>query len=311
MPKDMAAIIDKSLLGSQWKKFNGNSSSNQTTVSVGHFNPEIKIDRTLVDGGLISGGPSPTMATGVKYSKEMTRGNLKDYYKVMKANAEAGWLPGYTPEMIEQQRTEMNKYHPEEYDAVADIVITEFSDDKTADQMMTNQSQISEGNVFNAQIPGAPEGMDMEKILNNKAVQAQMTEEQRAQLKKIQPLMKDAGVKMKAEREKAGLKNTKGDILGYPAIFYEMGDKKFCIAVRVQKYVLTGSLLYSFQSFPDGNIPCQSVSQFSSKKITENVGGKMYQRTEVSPKQGTLRAEGFLNRTEIEEILKKIFTQLK
>jgi hypothetical protein len=307
----ISAIVENSVAGSHWKKFKQTGNQNQAIISVGHFSPEIKMDKTLVGGGLISGGPEPVAATGVKYSEGMTRGNLKDFYEVMKANVEAGYMPGYTVEIIENMRQEKNKTHPEEYDMVADVVAVKFSDEKTADQAMTSQSQMSEGNIFQSQIPGAPQGMDIQGVLNNPLVQAQMTAEQKSQLKKMQPLMKDAGKQMKAEREKAGLKNTQGNLFGYPATFYEMDDKKFCTGVRVKNFLLTGSLLYSCQGFPDGNTPCQSVSQFSSKKITEQVEGSTYHRTEVSPKQSTLASEGFLNKTEIEAILKKIFKLLE
>ena len=122
-PSNIAAIIDKSTTGTHWKKFKQSGAEKQMIFSLGHFSPEIKMDKTLVHGGLISGGPAPTMAIGVKYNKDMTRGNLKDFYSSMKTMAAQGYLPGYTPETIEEYRTQMNKTHPEEFDMVADIVI--------------------------------------------------------------------------------------------------------------------------------------------------------------------------------------------
>ncbi|MFA7244163.1 MAG: hypothetical protein WC080_02670 [Patescibacteria group bacterium] len=305
------SAIDDALSGSQWKSFKKSSSVNQTVVSVGHFSPEIKMDRTLVDGGLISGGPEPVAATGVKYSKEMTRGNLADFYKGMKACAASGYMPGVTVETIEKLRQEMNKSHPEEYDMVADIIVVEYPDEKTAGEAMKNQSDTAEGNLYNSQIPGAPAGMDLEKVLNSKVVQAQMTPTQKAQMDKMQSLMKSSAPKIKAEREKSGLQNEQGTVLGRPAVFLIQDEKKrFCIAVRVKNYLITGSLLYSYESLPDGATPCESVSQFDSKKISERVEGATYHRTEVSPKTSTIGAEGFLNKDEVEKIFEKLFSKL-
>lgn len=302
--------IEQSLLGSQWKKFGETLAPNQIVVQIGHINPELKMDKTLVGGGLISGGPAPVAATGVRYTPEMTRGNLKDFYTTMEANIKAGYMPGYTVEMIEDLRKKMNKTHPEEFDMVADVVVIRCADEKTAEQALNGRGEVSEGNIFHSQIPGAPEGMDMSAVLKNKVVQAQMTKEQKAQWKKMEPMMKDVGQQMKTELDKAGMKNFKGEIFGHPAIFFKQENHKICIGSIVKNFMITGSLLYSFQSLPDGDAPCESVSQFDSKKISERVEGATYHRTEVSPKESTIRSEGFLNRDEAEEILNKIFKQL-
>ena len=306
----ISSIVDNSLAKTHWKKFKEFGNEKQMVYSIGHFSPEIKMDRTLVDGGLISGGPAPTMATGVKYTKEMTRGNLKDFYKVMKANAAAGWLPGYTPEMIEKMRTEQNKSHPEEFDMVADIAIMHFDDGKTARQALENQKQVSEGSFLGAQVPGMPDGTSINDALNTKKVQAKLTEEQKAQLEKLQPLMKNAETKIKADRAKVGLNNRVEKLFGYDSLVTIKDNKRYYSAMAINNFLVSGSFLSSVSFLPDGNTPCESVSQFNSKKITERVEGKSYERTEVSPKKSTLAAEGFLNKTEAEEIIKKIIEQL-
>jgi hypothetical protein len=308
--KRLTSVVDNSVKGTYWKRFKEFGSQNQMVFSVGHFSPEIKMDKTLVGGGLISGGPAPTMATGVKYNKDMVRGNLKDFYTSMKSMAEAGWLPGYTTEMIEKMRVEKNKTHPEEFDMVADIGITGFDSEETAGQALINQKQTAEGNFFEAQIPGAPTGMNIFKAMDSKEMQANLSKEQLAQFEKLKPKIKEAEAKIKSDREKIDMSNNVAKLFGYDALITTTGNKKFNMAIRVKNFLIVGSFIYSFEMLPDGNTPCESVSQFSSKKITERVEGKTYERTEVSPKQSTLGAEGFLNKTEIEQILKDIFKQL-
>lgn len=302
--------MDNSVKGTYWKRFKEFGSQNQMVFSVGHFSPEIKMDKTLVSGGLISGGLAPTMATGVKYNKDMVRGNLKDFYTSMKAMVEAGWMPGYTAETIEKMRVEKNKTHPEEFDMVADIGIIEFDNEETAKQALTNQKQTSEGNFFGAQIPGAPTGMNIFKAMDLKEVQANLSKEQLSQFEKLRPKIKEAEAKINTDRKKAGMSNQVSKWFGYDALISTTGNKKFNMAIRVKNFLIVGSFIYSFEMLPDGNTPCESVSQFSSKKITERVEGKTYERTEVSPKKSTLGAEGFLNKTEVEEILKNIIKQL-
>lgn len=308
--KKLVPIIDKALSGTHWKRFKEFGAQNQMVFSLGHFSPEIKMDKTLVGGGLISGGPAPTMATGVKYNKDMTRGNLKDFYSSMKSMAEAGYLPGYTTEMIEKMRAEKNKTHPEEFDMVADLGITTFDSEETAKQALTNQKQTSEGNFFEAQIPGAPTGMNIFKAMDLKEVKVNLSKEQLAQFEKLKPKIKEAEAKINNEREKSGMSNWIGKWFGHDAVMTKVDNKQYNLAIRVKNFLIVGSFIYSFEMLPDGDTPCQSVSQFSSKKITERVEGKTYERTEVSPKQSTLAEEGFLNKTEIEQILKNIISGL-
>lgn len=309
--KKLTSVVDNSVKGTHWKRFKEFGSQNQTVFSLGHFSPEIKMDKTLVGGGLISGGPAPTVATGVKYNKDMVRGNLKDFYTTMKAIAETGWMPGYTAETIEKMRVEKNKTYPEEFDMVADIGIIEFNNEEMAKQALINQKQTSEGNFFEAQIPGAPTGMNVLKAMGSKEVQANLSKEQLAQFEKLKPKIKEAEAKIKSDREKVDMSNNVVRLFGYDTLITTTGNKKFNMAIRVKNFLIVGSFIYSFEMLPDGDTPCESVSQFSSKKITERVEGKTYERTEVSPKKSTIGAEGFLNKTEIEQILKNIFKELE
>ncbi|MDP1629327.1 MAG: hypothetical protein Q8L57_01765, partial [bacterium] len=91
-----------------------------------------------------------------------------------------------------------------------------------------------------------------------------------------------------------------------PSKYMEM-----CLGLRVNNFVVSGSLLYMMPSFPPGNNFCHSLTKFQTKIETEKIEGKTYRTTHILPVNSTLAAEGYLNREEAEKILDTLFALLK
>lgn len=91
-----------------------------------------------------------------------------------------------------------------------------------------------------------------------------------------------------------------------PSKYVEM-----CLGLRVNNFVVSGSLLYMMSSFPPGNTFCHSLTKSQTKIETEKIEGKTYRTTHILPVNSTLAQEGYLNREEVEKILNELFALLK
>jgi len=91
-----------------------------------------------------------------------------------------------------------------------------------------------------------------------------------------------------------------------PSKYLEM-----CLGVRVNNFVIFGSLLSILLTLPPGNTFCHSLTKSQTKIETEKIDGKIYRTTHIIPVNSTLTVEGYLNREEVEKIFDKLLTLLK
>ncbi len=86
---------------------------------------------------------------------------------------------------------------------------------------------------------------------------------------------------------------------------------EMCLGVRVNNFVVSGSLLSMLVTLPVGNTFCHSLTKTQTKIETEKIEGKTYRTTHILPVASTLAQEGYPNRDEAEKILSGLFTLLK
>lgn len=86
---------------------------------------------------------------------------------------------------------------------------------------------------------------------------------------------------------------------------------EICLGLRVNNFVVSGSLLYMMSSFPPGNTFCHSLTKTQTKIETEKIEGKTYRTVHILPVNSTLAQEGYFNQEEVEKILNELFALLK
>jgi len=91
-----------------------------------------------------------------------------------------------------------------------------------------------------------------------------------------------------------------------PSKYIEM-----CLGIRVNNFVVSGSLFSMLSTLPLGNTFCHSLTKTQTKIETEKIEGKIYRTTHILPVNSTLAKEGYLNQEEVEKIFDKLLTLLK
>ena len=161
------------------------------------------------------------------------------------------------------------------------------------------------------------------------------------EIEKASKQIKEQYKKLKAE---TGAQYYEGKYLGFPAVFVRTENPKFkqysapkplkssgktmevsggggkvkpskylemCLGIRVNNFVVSGSLLSMLSTLPPGNTFCHSLTKSQTKIETEKIEGKIYRTTHILPVASTLAAEGYFNKDEVEKILNKLFALLK
>ncbi|MBN2198059.1 hypothetical protein JW698_02640, partial [Candidatus Wolfebacteria bacterium] len=83
--------------------------------------------------------------------------------------------------------------------------------------------------------------------------------------------------------------------------------KEICLGLKVNNFIISGALLSMISSFPIGSDFCHSLRDYKKKIETDKINGQVYRTIHILPVNSTLSVEGYFNKEEAEEILKKIF----
>lgn len=344
------SILPKNWLSFGWEEISRRNNENQLLITIGHINPEDKANPVLT-----SGNPSQVVnGEAVAVHGISTRGSMTKFYEAMKKMAATGWMPGYTPEKIENMRNQNNKLLNEKYDMQSDVSIIKCMDEKAAETMLKNQISLPTEGFAGFKIPG----MDgkMANFLDNEAILKSLTPEQQAGLKKAKEMMSSMKGKIQETHQKEGLKYFLGEYFGHQAAFSEIENpdyKRFmapkpkakemhtfhgggfdplagkgilpkrpkagpppktiksCLGLVVGKYFISGSLISSAVMLPSENTFCESLTQQKTHIETEKVEGETYTTKHLVPVASTYAREGYANKEQAEQMIKKIIDQIK
>jgi hypothetical protein len=344
---DLKLILPKDWLPPQWEEISREGNEIQTTIKLGHIDPENKADPLLT-----SGNPTATVdGEVVSVHGISTRGTMTKFFETMTTMAASGWMQGYTPEKIQQIRGQFNQIRNEKYDTSTDLTITRYPDEKSAAQALQNQILIRTQGLGAMMIPGT-DGK-MQNYFENEAVRKLMTKEQIDLLKEMVPKMKE---QQKDAFQKAGMKYFVGEYSGYPAAITEMDNPayktfvtpkpkshpdpkafhgggydplagkgilpkrpapspppktiKSYLAVQVKKYIISGSLLGSVEMLSMENTFCESLIKHKTYVETEKVEGQTYTTKHLVPIESNYATEGYVNKEEVEKMLTFVIVEL-
>lgn len=86
---------------------------------------------------------------------------------------------------------------------------------------------------------------------------------------------------------------------------------KSYLAVQVSNFILSGTLLSMVEILPSGNTFCEGLTQHKTYIETEKVEGETYTTKHLVPVSSNLAAEGYANKDQAEEMIKKVISQVK
>lgn len=322
MPSKTASSLEKILpknwLPPRWKEMERLGYENQIVIRLCHISPLLKVDAKIFQPRILSSTPSEQVsAIDVKTPAGMQP--MADFFKGMKAAAETGLVPGYTPQKVEEMRKMISPHHPEESDYDADITIAKFADEKTALQSLENYG-LYPTRGFDVpipgmpKIPGMPENITFLDWLKSDIYKDHIPKEQLEEMRKVAGKVQEEIMKeVKTDYLRSGLSYKKGKYLGCDAIFLEGKGEKNCVAMRVKNFVITGSLLFAANSLPRGDTPCDSLTKLDPKPkiVRAMTGDGPVTFKEYRPAKGTYATEGYLHREEVENIFSSIFSRIE
>jgi hypothetical protein len=193
-------------------------------------------------------------------------------------------------------------------------------------------------------LPGKPNATYMD-LLESDVFKNVVSKEQIAKMKEMSALIKKETPKLKEQIAKTGMKYKEEKYLGYDAIFSEFPNPtpapkavpvkkntggmgggygnnmftplpkiskpyqktiKFCQAILINNFVITGSALSLPFFMPAGNTPCYSLTKTEQRK--ETVEG--IKSTYFVPSASNYASEGYFCKEDAEKMLKVILTKL-
>jgi hypothetical protein len=85
---------------------------------------------------------------------------------------------------------------------------------------------------------------------------------------------------------------------------------KSYMAIQIEKYIISGSLIGSVEMLPIGNTFCEALTKYKTYVETEIVEGQTYTTKHLVPVESNYAAEGYANKEEVEKMLKIVIAQL-
>jgi hypothetical protein len=217
-------------------------------------------------------------------------------YNSLKQGIQAGLIP-MSMAQLENMMTQWKAGNMDKYDFQGDITITKYQDEKTAKQAFENQKDIpTQG--FDVPIPGGPPGMSMSDIVHKKEIKAMMTPQQIEE-------MKAAFKEVREAVSKVDVKYKKGRFIGQEAIIAEKEGKRVCVAVLIDKYVVTGIVLNLALSVGQE----EKKSKVPRRKFEPGMKGGSGGSDPKRDKD--FNPEDYLNKKEVEGILKSTFERIE
>ena len=210
----------------------------------------------------------------------------------------------------------------EKFDYHGFIIITECANEKTAKQTLENRRLMPTQGFLDApvpgmSIPGMSDKTTLRELFKSGVMKDYITKEQ---IKEVEKAMEE--VKDKFPKD---VKMRKGKYQGFDVVFLEGKNKSSIVSyikeskdrdkvfdmLRAGRFIVSGTLLRTVNTFPLGSSPCDSLTKFKTKTTTYKIGDQTFVDKEIRPVRSTLAKEGYLYKEEVDKIFKSIFLAIK
>jgi hypothetical protein len=260
----------------RWKEIEHSGGKKHLMLRLGHINPETHKDPVNSQANKVlkqekKGNVQETTSTvGISTA----RGVLSDFYDGMIAMSQAGFLPGFSVEKIEEHRRKMNEQMPEECDFWTEITIADYNDEKISSQALVNiKDQFTKGFADVAQ-PGALNNMSLKDAFKNPLVR-QVAKERGvsgAEMDKALEEISQASSQAVKQVAESNVKYVEGSFHKLPAI-YVIPPKQFKPKPQPRKKSGKGGA--------GGSDPRVKFPASAFKKEDYPIGGKILQAIQV------------------------------
>ncbi len=335
--------LPKNWLPKNWVEVSQEGNENMVTIKLCHLDPENQANPLLVSGNPTAEVNGETVSVhGIT-----PRGTMTKFFDAMTALAATGWMTGYTPQKITEIRGKFNQMQDEKYDSTYYISVCLYPDEVQAEQALQNQIDIhtpgfnyknlfenlqnpevlkfltpeqKKGmNMFNQQIknvkpPTVPENSGikyfMDKYTGYPAVYSEMDnpEYQRFIAPKPKPKPRDPN---KFQGGGFDPLAGKGLLPKGPEPTPPPKTIKSCLAFKVDKYIISGTLLATLDFLPKGETFHESLTKTNTYIEKEKVEGEIYTTKHLIPVASTYATEGYVYQEQAEKIIKTIIDSLK
>jgi hypothetical protein len=265
----------------------------------------------------------------------------------MSALAATGWMEGYTPEKIAELRGQFNKMQDEKYDATYYLTICRYLDESQTEQALQNQldthaTGFDYGKMFqNLQNP------EVQKFLTPEQKKSMAAITQQTKKIKLPTAPSISGIKYFMDKYagdypavffEAENPEYKRFIAPKPKVqprdpnkfqgggFDPLAGKgilpkapkpappaktiKSCLALKIGKYLISGTLLSAVDILPKGDTFHESLTKTKTYVEKEMVEGEMYTTKHLIPVPSTYASEGYIHREQAENMIKAVIDSL-
>lgn len=310
MKKTWDKILSKNYLSSKWKEIERTEQNNQIIIRIYHKGALLSIDPKVFQSKTTHKNKLESVVIkGVEIPNGME--TIGDFLTGIDKAAESGLVKEVTIKEAKKMREMVAALHPEDSDYDANILIMRLADKKIAQQTLDNYMLTTQG--FDIPIPGMPVNSSFKNLLENDLLKSFMPNEQ---LEKMKIAIKETQAEIsniKKDYSKLGLKYKKKKYLGCQAVFLLEKKGEYCIAIKVNNFIITGSLLSAADLLPLGSTFCDSLTKINKvpEIYTEQTDDGLMVRKTFSPEKSNYATEGYLHKEEVEKIFKLIISTLK
>ncbi|MFA5750131.1 MAG: hypothetical protein WC895_02830 [Candidatus Shapirobacteria bacterium] len=334
--------LSSNWLPNGWVKVSQEGNENMVTYKLCHIDPESQANQLLVSG-------NPTAVVNgetVSVHGITPRGTMTKFFDAMTTLAATGWMEGYTPQKITEIRGDFNKMQDEKYDSTYYISVCLYPDETQAQQALQNQLDLHTkgldyGKLFqnlqnpevqkfltseqkknmelltqqtkNIKLPTPPSDLGikyfMDKYADYPAVFSEMDnpEYQRfiAPKPKVKP--RDPNKFQGGGFDPLAGKNI---LLKPPKPTTPPKTIKGFLALKIGKYIISGTLLSAIYFLPKGETFHESLTKTNTYIEKEQVEDKMYITKHLIPITSSYTTEGYATQEQVEKIITSIIDSL-
>ncbi len=335
--------LPKNWLPKNWVEVSHEGNENMVTIKLCHLDPENRANPLLVSG-------NPTAVVNgetVSVHGIAPRGTMTKFFDTMTALAATGWMTGYTPQKITEIRGNFNQMQDEKYDSTYYISVCLYPDDIQAQQALQNQLDIptkglNYDNFFqnlqnpeiqkfltpeqkssmakiiqktrNIKLPVSSNSPEIKYFMDNycgyPAVFSEINNPEYQRFIAPKPKVKPKDPK---KFQGGGFDPLVGKgILPKPTTPTPPPKTiKSCLALKVDKYIISGTLLATLNCLPKGETFHESLTKTNTYIEKEKVEGETYTTKHLIPVASTYATEGYVYQEQAEKIIKTIIDSLK
>ena len=330
-------------LPKNWVEVSQEGNESMVTFKLCHLDPENQANPLLTSG-------NPTAVVNgetVSVHGITPRGTMTKFFDAMTALAATGWMEGYTPQKITDIRGKFNQMQDEKYDSTYYVSVCLYPDETQAKQALQNQldlhtKSLDYGKLFqNLQNPQV-----LKKLTPEQKKSMELITQQTKNIK-LPPNQNTPGVKyfmdkyagypavfsemdnpeyqrFIAPKPKAKPRDPnkfqgggfdplagKNLLPTPPKPTTPPKTIKSCLAFKIGKYIISGTLISALDILPKGETFHESLTKTNTYIEKEKVEGEMYTTKHLIPVASTYATEGYVYQEQGEKIIKTIIDSLK